>query len=116
MNFILYLMNFTLSLKILQSDFAKDLLNQINLLRSYYNIKPLKINDLLMKVSENHSKYQNSKREMTLTTRQRALQSSKDASASGANLIEFPNGLPPAPPRSENLSRIYYFSYISLWL
>lgn len=57
-----------------------------------------------------------SKREMTLTTRQRALQSSKDASASGANLIEFPNGLPPAPPRSENLSRMYYFSYISLWL
>ncbi|MED6168557.1 hypothetical protein PIB30_012829 [Stylosanthes scabra] len=39
------------------------------------------------------------KREMTLTTRQRALQSSKDASASGASLIEFPNGLPPAPPR-----------------
>ncbi|KAK7284571.1 hypothetical protein RJT34_19319 [Clitoria ternatea] len=42
-----------------------------------------------------------SKREMTLTTRQRALQSSKDASASGASLIEFPNGLPPAPPRKQ---------------
>ncbi|MED6147656.1 hypothetical protein PIB30_045826 [Stylosanthes scabra] len=41
------------------------------------------------------------KREMTLTTRQRALQSSKDASASGASLIEFPNGLPPAPPRKQ---------------
>ena len=44
------------------------------------------------------------KREMTLTTRQRALQSSKDAtSARGASLIEFPNGLPPAPPRSKQL-------------
>lgn len=41
------------------------------------------------------------KREMTLTTRQRALQSSKDTSTSNASLIEFPNGLPPAPPRSE---------------
>lgn len=42
------------------------------------------------------------KREMTLTTRQRALQSSKDASSSpGSSLIEFPNGLPPAAPRSE---------------
>ncbi|KAL1350911.1 hypothetical protein HN51_014883 [Arachis hypogaea] len=41
------------------------------------------------------------KKEMTLTTRQRALQSSKDASASGASLIEFPNGLPPAPPRKQ---------------
>ncbi|KAG6593245.1 uncharacterized protein LOC111460665 [Cucurbita moschata] len=42
------------------------------------------------------------KREMTLTTRQRALQSSKDASSTrGATLIEFPNGLPPAPPRKQ---------------
>lgn len=41
------------------------------------------------------------KREMTLTTRQRALQSGKDASASNASLIEFPNGLPPAPPRKQ---------------
>ncbi|KAG6575761.1 hypothetical protein SDJN03_26400, partial [Cucurbita argyrosperma subsp. sororia] len=42
------------------------------------------------------------KREMTLTTRQRALQSSKDAtSARGSSLIEFPNGLPPAPPRKQ---------------
>ncbi|XP_050203645.1 uncharacterized protein LOC126653751 [Mercurialis annua] len=41
------------------------------------------------------------KREMTLTTRQRALQSSRDGSASGANLIEFPNGLPPAPSRKQ---------------
>lgn len=42
------------------------------------------------------------KREITLTTRQRALQSSKDASSTpGSCLIEFPNGLPPAPSRSE---------------
>lgn len=42
------------------------------------------------------------KREMTLTKRQRALQSSKDASvAGGASLIEFPNGLPPAPRRKQ---------------
>ncbi|XP_008451474.1 uncharacterized protein LOC103492752 isoform X1 [Cucumis melo] len=42
------------------------------------------------------------KREITLTTRQRALQSSKDASsARGGSLIEFPNGLPPAPPRKQ---------------
>lgn len=43
------------------------------------------------------------KREMTLTTRQRALQSSRDA-APGTSLIEFPNGLPPAPSRSEHSS------------
>ncbi|XP_028781860.1 ABC transporter F family member 4 [Neltuma alba] len=49
-----------------------------------------------------------SKREITLTTRQRALQSSKDALASGSSLIEFPNGLPPAPPRKqkEKLSEV----------
>ncbi|OIV95359.1 hypothetical protein TanjilG_07515 [Lupinus angustifolius] len=47
-----------------------------------------------------------SKREMTLTTRQRALQSGKDAS--GTSLIEFPNGLPPAPSRKqkEKLSEV----------
>lgn len=48
------------------------------------------------------------KREMTLTTRQRALQSGKDA-APGTNFIEFPNGLPPAPPRSEHLSLTCFF-------
>ncbi|XVF80685.1 hypothetical protein PTKIN_Ptkin15bG0094400 [Pterospermum kingtungense] len=50
-----------------------------------------------------------SKRKVTLTTRQRALQSSKDASFSpGSSLIEFPNGLPPAPSRKqkENLSEV----------
>ena len=38
-----------------------------------------------------------------LTTRQRALQSGKGASP-GESLIEFPDGLPPAPPRSKDLS------------
>ncbi|GMI73714.1 hypothetical protein like AT2G47350 [Hibiscus trionum] len=50
-----------------------------------------------------------SKREITFTTRQRALQSSKDASsAAGSSLIEFPNGLPPAPSRKqkEKLSEV----------
>uniref|UniRef100_A0A2P2JCK5 Uncharacterized protein LOC105642632 isoform X2 n=1 Tax=Rhizophora mucronata TaxID=61149 RepID=A0A2P2JCK5_RHIMU len=50
-----------------------------------------------------------SKREMTLTTRQRALQSSKGGSSTAAaNLIEFPDGLPPAPPRKqkEKLSEV----------
>ncbi|KAA8549078.1 hypothetical protein F0562_000762 [Nyssa sinensis] len=50
------------------------------------------------------------KRETTLTTRQRALLSGKDASSTsgGASLIEFPNGLPPAPPRKqkEKLSEV----------
>lgn len=42
-----------------------------------------------------------------LTTRQRALQSGKGASP-GESLIEFPNGLPPAPPRKqkEKLSEV----------
>lgn len=40
------------------------------------------------------------KREIALTTRQRALLS-KDAPASGPSQVEFPNGLPPAPPRSQ---------------
>lgn len=41
--------------------------------------------------------------EMTLTTRQRALLSSKDSTASSVSQIEFPDGLPPAPPRSNRL-------------
>lgn len=40
------------------------------------------------------------KRETTLTSRQRALLSGRD-SASAASQIEFPNGLPPAPPRKQ---------------
>ncbi|MCL7047875.1 hypothetical protein MKW94_017989 [Papaver nudicaule] len=49
------------------------------------------------------------KKEMTLTTRQRALQSGKDiSSASGTSLVEFPNGLPHAPSRKnkEKLSEV----------
>ncbi|KAL5565898.1 hypothetical protein UlMin_029062 [Ulmus minor] len=49
------------------------------------------------------------KKEMTVTTRQRALQTGKDVYSSlGASLIEFPNGLPPAPPRKqkEKLSEV----------
>lgn len=47
------------------------------------------------------------KREVTLTTRQRALQLGKDASGA-ASTIEFPNGLPAAPPRKqkEKLSEV----------
>lgn len=41
------------------------------------------------------------KKEMALTSRQRALLSKDAPSASGAGQIEFPNGLPPAPPRSK---------------
>ncbi|KAB5556013.1 hypothetical protein DKX38_006922 [Salix brachista] len=41
-----------------------------------------------------------SKKEMTVTTRQRALQTGKDVSSGFASLIEFPYGLPPAPPKS----------------
>lgn len=46
------------------------------------------------------------KREFSLTTRQRALQSGKEASST--SLIEFPNGLPPVPPRKqkEKLSEV----------
>ncbi|KAF3776540.1 hypothetical protein EJ110_NYTH47754 [Nymphaea thermarum] len=46
-------------------------------------------------------------KEIPLTTRQRALQSGKDAS-SGVSLIEFPDGLPPAAPRKqkEKLSEV----------
>ncbi|KAL9242111.1 hypothetical protein vseg_016144 [Gypsophila vaccaria] len=41
------------------------------------------------------------KRELTLTTRQRSLQLGKDAFASGGSVVEFPNGLPPAPSRKQ---------------
>ncbi|CAN6469055.1 unnamed protein product [Victoria cruziana] len=39
-------------------------------------------------------------KEIPLTTRQRALQSGKDAS-SGVSLVEFPDGLPPSAPRKQ---------------
>lgn len=39
-----------------------------------------------------------SKKEMTITTRRLALQNAKDVSSS---VIEFPNGLPPAPPKKQ---------------
>lgn len=42
-----------------------------------------------------------SKKEMTVTTRQRALQTGKDAPSGFPSLIEFPNGLPPAPPKKQ---------------
>ncbi|KAH7542953.1 hypothetical protein FEM48_Zijuj02G0130100 [Ziziphus jujuba var. spinosa] len=47
------------------------------------------------------------KKERTVTTRQRALQTGKDVSSS-VSLIEFPNGLPPAAPRKqkEKLSEV----------
>ncbi|XP_020422281.1 uncharacterized protein LOC18774109 [Prunus persica] len=41
-------------------------------------------------------------KEMTVTTRQRALKTGNNvASSLGASPIEFPNGLPPAPPRKQ---------------
>lgn len=48
------------------------------------------------------------KREMAITTRQRALESVKHISSnSGASVIEFPNGLPPAPRKQkEKLSEV----------
>ncbi|OMP09377.1 PAPA-1-like conserved region [Corchorus olitorius] len=50
-----------------------------------------------------------SKKEMTVTTRQRAQQAGKDISSTfGVAPIEFPNGLPPAPPKKqkEKLSEV----------
>ncbi|KAK4406926.1 hypothetical protein Sango_0273600 [Sesamum angolense] len=49
------------------------------------------------------------KRELALTTRQRALLSKDASSGSGASHIEFPNGLPPAPPRSQYKILLSYF-------
>lgn len=56
----------------------------------------------------------NVKKEMAVTTRQRALQTGKDASSTfAASIIEFPNGLPPAPPRSEHFIGLSYVILIS---
>ncbi|XP_078441174.1 uncharacterized protein LOC144711126 [Wolffia australiana] len=42
------------------------------------------------------------RKEVSLTTRQRALQTGRDGTGGSANnLIEFPDGLPPAPPRRQ---------------
>lgn len=51
----------------------------------------------IKKVVDSVSEFRN---ELVITTRQRALQTGNDVSISGGNLLEFPNGLPPAPPRS----------------
>ncbi|CAA6664285.1 unnamed protein product [Spirodela intermedia] len=43
-----------------------------------------------------------SRKEFSLTTRQRALQTGRDGSSgSAASLVEYPDGLPPAPPRRQ---------------
>ncbi|KAK9073912.1 hypothetical protein SSX86_006506 [Deinandra increscens subsp. villosa] len=49
-------------------------------------------------------------RGMTVTTRRQALQSGRDLSGSPARGIEFPHGLPPAPPRKQKdkLSEVDY--------
>lgn len=50
-----------------------------------------------------------SSREMTVTTRRKALQSGRDISGdTAASVVEFPHGLPPAPPRKqkEKLSEV----------
>lgn len=45
---------------------------------------------------------EDSSREMTVTTRRQALHSGRDISTdSTASVVEFPNGLPPAPPRKQ---------------
>ncbi|THG20996.1 hypothetical protein TEA_029872 [Camellia sinensis var. sinensis] len=55
-----------------------------------------------------------STREMAITTRKRALQTGKDISSnSGASSIEFPNGLPPAPPRILSSSHLLWFVLVT---
>lgn len=44
---------------------------------------------------------EDSGREMTVTTRRQALQSSKDITDATGSVVEFPHGLPPAPPRKQ---------------
>lgn len=56
------------------------------------------------------------KKEIALTTRQRALLSSRDfSSAAGANEIEFPNGLPPPPPRSMFYGICFLFVFLQIF-
>ncbi|KAI7751021.1 hypothetical protein M8C21_007070 [Ambrosia artemisiifolia] len=53
---------------------------------------------------------EDSSREMTVTTRRQALQSGRDISGTTASVVEFPHGLPPAPPRKQKdkLSEVEY--------
>lgn len=44
---------------------------------------------------------EDSGREMTVTTRRQALQSGRDITDAAGSVVEFPHGLPPAPPRSK---------------
>ncbi|KAF9673642.1 hypothetical protein SADUNF_Sadunf10G0045300 [Salix dunnii] len=48
------------------------------------------------------------KKEMTVTTRQRALQTGKDVSSGFSSLIEFSYGLPPAPPKTASQLMILF--------
>lgn len=56
------------------------------------------------------------RRKMAVTTRQRALQTGKDISCgAGSSAIEFPHGLPPAPPKSEySLSSMVYVFHLKI--
>lgn len=51
------------------------------------------------------------KEEMTVTTRRRARQAGKDISST-SSLIEFPEGLPPAPPKSKQPLFLFYFIFV----
>lgn len=57
-----------------------------------------------------------SRKELSLTTRQRALQTGRDGAGGGAaSLVEFPDGLPPAPPRSEDSICTRTHAWIFIW-
>ncbi|CAI9304442.1 unnamed protein product [Lactuca saligna] len=71
--------------------------------------KKLKSEDTDYTGEERASAGEDSGREMTVTTRRKALQSGRDVSGDfAASVVEFPNGLPPAPPRKqkEKLSEV----------
>ena len=50
--------------------------------------------------------------EITLTTRQRALQAGRNASATGGSVIEFPNGLPPVLSKSMDFDFILVITVV----
>ncbi|CAO2818718.1 unnamed protein product [Amaranthus hypochondriacus] len=50
--------------------------------------------------------------EITLTSRQRALQAGRNASGAGGSVIEFPNGLPPLPSKSTDFDFVLVIIYI----